>query len=100
MWAFGVSLTRLFTLKWPYAEDIFYQQLVLGVARGELRPFCVQPEEVPDVEIVELINQCLSFDPKERPTFKEIVKRLNEALERCQKKQRQARSALVMNRKH
>ena len=72
----------------------------LGVARGELRPFCVQPEEVPDVEIVELINQCLSFDPKERPTFKEIVKRLNEALERCQKKQRQARSALVMNRKH
>ena len=33
------------------------------------------------------IEECLKFEEKKRPTFKDITRRLNETLERCQKKE-------------
>jgi len=87
VWAYGVTLVRLFTLKWPYPSDIYYTQLILGIARGQLRPIQVQETDVPDPDVLNIINECLSHKPALRPTFKVIEKRLNKALIRCLKKE-------------
>ena len=84
VWAYGVTLVRLFTLKWPYPEDIRFTQLVLGIARGELRPVEVAVEDVPHEDVVGVINDCLQFEASERPTMKEVEKRLTNILASCQ----------------
>jgi serine/threonine protein kinase len=84
VWAYGVTLVRLFTLKWPYEEENVVR-LVLGVAKGELRPIEVEEEDVPDMEVLVVIKECLNFDPKQRPSFKTIERKLSAALKRCRK---------------
>jgi hypothetical protein len=54
---------------------------------GSLRPIQATLEDVPDSDVLALIGECLKFDEKKRLTFKEITRRLNEALERCQKEE-------------
>ena len=39
---------------------------------------CRVPEEVPE-EVAQLMNECLAYDPKERPSAKEIYDRLSAA---------------------
>ncbi len=46
VWAFGVTLVRLFTLKWPYPTDITVQRLIMGKARHTLFTTKVLPEDV------------------------------------------------------
>ena len=84
VWAYGLTLIRLFTLKWPYAEENV-MRLVVGIARGELRPIEVALSDVPDSDVLAVINDCLMHDPSVRPSFKGIEKRLSEALKRCRK---------------
>ena len=55
------------------------------MSNGKLRPIQVTLEDVPDSDVLAVIEGCLKFDEKKRLTFKEITGRLNEALERCQK---------------
>ena len=85
VWAYGLTLVRLFTLKWPYPENVGLADLYRGVSNGSLRPIQATFEDVPDSDVLAMIEECLKFDEKKRPTFKEITRRLNEALERCQK---------------
>ncbi|BDA50936.1 probable serine/threonine-protein kinase DDB_G0267514 at C-terminar half [Coccomyxa sp. Obi] len=60
MYSFGVVLWELATCERPQ--------------RGQLRDVRV-PEEVPE-EVAQLINECLSYDPKDRPSAKQIYDRL------------------------
>ena len=80
VWAYGVTLVRLFTLKWPYPEDIGYQQLVLGIARRQLRPIEVEEEDVPHKDVLKVIEDCLKPEAKTRPTMKEVERRLTNVL--------------------
>ena len=87
VWAYGLTLIRLFTLKLPYPARVGLTDLYRGVSNGSLRPIQATLEDVPDSDVLALIEECLKFDEKQRPTFKEITRRLNEALERCQKEE-------------
>ena len=82
VWAFGLTMVRLFTLKWPF-EEFNVTRLVLGVSRGTLKPMQVRASDVPHPDVSKLINQCLMHDPKKRPSFKEIEQRLSVALKLC-----------------
>ena len=90
VWAYGVTLTRLFTLKWPYIEKNVVN-LVLGISRGLLFPIEVLESDVPDVEVLKCINQCLEFDPQDRPSFKEIERMLGVALANCRKRSKKTK---------
>ena len=46
VWAFGVTMVRLFTLKWPYPTDITVQRLIMGKAERTLFTTKVLPEDV------------------------------------------------------
>ena len=83
VWAFGVTMCRLFSLKWPYPTTIGVNDLILEVGTGLLRPDPLPEEDVPDPDVLNVINQCLLFDPLKRPTFLEIVERLGESLNNC-----------------
>jgi serine/threonine protein kinase len=85
VWAYGLTLVRLFTLKWPYPKDIGFQQLVLGIARGQLRPIEVEEDDVPHKDVLLVIEDCLRSKAKNRPTMKEVERRLAKVLKRLQK---------------
>jgi hypothetical protein len=59
--------------------------LVLGIARGQLAPEKLDLEDVPDAEVLDVIEECLQFKAKRRPTMKEVERRLTEILNRCRK---------------
>ena len=46
VWAFGVTLVRLFTLQWPYPTDITMRRLIMGKAERTLVTTKVLPEDV------------------------------------------------------
>ena len=50
---------------------------------GQRRPIKVKRRDVPHVLVLTLINDCLQFDYKKRPSFKEIEERLKSALDAC-----------------
>ena len=54
------------------------------VGTGVLRPNPVAEEDVPDLDVLKVIDQCLLFDPLKRPTMDEVVNRLNASLDSCQ----------------
>ena len=54
-----------------------------GVASGTMRPVAVKREEVPHVDVLAIIKECLQLKPEERPTFGTIEKRLIVALKDC-----------------
>ena len=84
VWAYGVSMVRLFAVKWPYEEENVVR-LVVGIAKGELRPVPVLESDVPHPDVLTVIANCLKHDPKQRPSFKEIEKMLGVALKKCLK---------------
>ena len=93
-WAFGITLTELFTLKDPYGNEhllgestiqrkIALNKLMDGIKGKILRPIQVAPNDVPEPDVLNIINQCLDADPKKRPTFKQIERRLKKSLKKC-----------------
>ena len=77
-------MVRLFAVKWPYEEENVVR-LVVGIAKGELRPVPVLESDVPHPDVLTVIANCLKHDPKQRPSFKEIEKMLGVALKKCLK---------------
>merc|ERR1711935_105481 len=61
VWAFGVTLCRLFSLKWPYPSDIGLNDLIFAVGTGALRPNFLEEDDVPDPDVLNVVNQCLLF---------------------------------------
>ena len=47
--------------------------------------------DVPDPIVLKVINDCLQKNPKQRPTFKEIEKKLSEALKNCNEGEQESR---------
>ena len=78
-------MIRLFTLKLPYPREICtMKQLTDDGRAGVLIPIQVMKRDVPDPIVLKVINDCLQKYPKQRPTFKEIEKKLSQALKNCQ----------------
>ena len=50
-----------------------------------MRPVRVTIEDVPHVNVLAVINDCIQMQAKARPTFLEIEKRLSVALVECNK---------------
>ena len=80
VWAYGVSMVRLFGLKWPYPANIGYKELVLGVARGQLSPLTLELKDVPHEDVLRVVEDCLQAEGKNRPTMKEVERRLTKVL--------------------
>ena len=87
VWAYGVTLVRLFTLKWPYPLATGLNELVMGIARGTLMPVEVTLEEVPHEEVLHVIRACLASEASKRPTMREVERRLTEVLKRLMKEE-------------
>ncbi|KDO25043.1 serine/threonine protein kinase [Saprolegnia parasitica CBS 223.65] len=70
IYSFGVVLTELDTLKVPYEDEVHRYAIKDKVRNGQLRPHMSDtcPQWLRD-----LANQCLSFDPKDRPTAENII---------------------------
>jgi len=83
VWAYGVSMVRLFGLKWPYPANIGYKELVLGVARGQLSPLALELKDVPHEDVLRVVEDCLQAKGKNRPTMKEVERRLTKVLKSC-----------------
>ena len=88
VWAYGVTLVRLFGLKWPYPADIGYRQLVLGIARHQLVPEALDLEDVPHEGVLGVVEDCLQCIARKRPTMKEVERRLTEVLKSCQEEEK------------
>jgi len=93
VWAYGLTLVRLFTLKWPYPLETGLRDLVMGIARGALRPEEVKLEEVPHEEVLHVINACLEIDASKRPTMREVERRLTEVLKKLLKEEAACRKS-------
>ena len=85
VWAYGVTLVRLFTLKQPYNKNFHEDRIMGGIASGTMYPVKVKREDVPHEEVLRVINDCLQMKAKLRPSFKMIEERLVIALEKCTK---------------
>jgi len=85
VYAYGLILVRLFTLKLPYPKQVCtMQQLIDGGRAGVLVPIKVNKGDVPDPSVLMVINDCLQKYPDRRPTFEQIEQKLSEALKKCQ----------------
>ncbi|KDO17236.1 TKL protein kinase, partial [Saprolegnia parasitica CBS 223.65] len=70
IYSFGVVLTELDTLKVPYEDEVHRYAIPNKVRNGQLRPHMSDscPQWLRD-----LADQCLSLDPKDRPTAENII---------------------------
>ena len=71
VYAFALIVYEILTAKIPYEEDEMLQ-LIMKVANGVRPPFDVPIDE----PYQNLIERCWSQDPKDRPTFAQIVEEL------------------------
>ena len=72
VYAFGILVYEIVTNLIPY-EGLRYEQLVIYVSKGN-RPLFVNENDNDPYQ--NLIRKCWSNDPKDRPTFNEIVEEL------------------------
>jgi serine/threonine protein kinase len=80
VWAYGLTLMRLFTLNWPFPRETGLRQLVMGIAHNELRPELAEEEDVPHEDVLKLMEECVQFEASKRPTMKEVERRLTNVL--------------------
>ena len=96
IYSFGIVLWEICTLKIPFIEYLTYPEYTMdawdkngneikqfnvelikvAIIEKNLRP-TIRKERIPIEGIAELITQCFSATPKDRPTFIEIVERLS-----------------------
>jgi len=76
VYSFGIFLIELYTGAYPYSEDAYKSwnnaQLMFQIIQNNLRP---DVSSLPGT-LQQLVLDCLSEDPRLRPTFPEIVVRL------------------------
>ena len=85
VWAYGLTLMRLFTLNWPFPRETALRHLVMGIAHNELRPKLAEEEDVPHQDVLTLMEECVQFEASKRPTMKEVERRLTKVLKSLRK---------------
>jgi len=80
VWAYGLTLMRLFSLNWPFPRETALRHLVMGIAHNELRPELAEEEDVPHEDVLKLMEECVQFEAGKRPTMKEVERRLTNVL--------------------
>mmetsp|Transcript_14777 Transcript_14777/g.43378 ORF Transcript_14777/g.43378 Transcript_14777/m.43378 type:complete len:537 (-) Transcript_14777:1812-3422(-) len=69
--SFGMCLLELATLEYPYSECHGVAQIYRRVTTGN-KPQALQ--SVASLSLRELIEQCLAFDPRDRPSARQLLK--------------------------
>jgi serine/threonine protein kinase len=82
MWAFGVILWELFSLKIPYADAPDDDEIRSSLRSGEREEI---PEDCP-ADLARLIKRCWSEKPEERPSAMDAVAELEKTLEPMQQR--------------
>lgn len=67
IWALGVTIYFLATGKYPFYSPV-PDELIAQIDNGKY-----QTDNIEDPKLVELISCCLSFNPQNRPTVKELL---------------------------
>jgi len=80
VYSFGIILWEILTRDVPYAHHNDYATFFRAVCVDEERP-PIPPNTLPS--LTHLISSCWAFEPKSRPTFEEIIFRLNVVLVDC-----------------
>ena len=70
--SFGIVLWEIWTRDFPFRQYRFGHAVATAVERGERPPV---PNNCP-ADYVDLMKACWDRNPRNRPTFKEIVSRL------------------------
>ena len=68
VWSFGVTLYKMVTGEFPIVANS-YPQIV-----AQLKSGIKYPENLFFPDILKVVKSCLVLDPKERPTFEELLK--------------------------
>jgi len=73
-WSFGVTLWEILTRKEPY-ETLDNVQAASQVMHNGLKP---RPPENCPPNIAKLMDSCFEVDPKQRPSFTQIIEMLDD----------------------
>lgn len=78
VWSFGVVIYEILTRQTPY-EGYNLMEVATGIMSGKtsLVPVLKEPQRKYPTVLVELAEQCLQRDPKQRPEFDQILSRLS-----------------------
>ena len=68
IWSLGVLLYEMMTFKMPFNANSL-ASLIIKITRGNYSP----PPVIYTKDLRELVSKCLTLDPKNRPTIKEIL---------------------------
>jgi serine/threonine protein kinase len=78
IWSFGVVLWELLMRERPYSDaDVPVFLMVVNIGNGSLRLPEV-PLESATPGLLQLVEECLAFEPEQRPSFLEILGRLEQ----------------------
>ncbi|KAJ3341470.1 hypothetical protein HDU93_004871 [Gonapodya sp. JEL0774] len=82
VYAFGVTVFRIWTGRIPYSEDEFNGLPLDSIAdrRRKLRPLILESDIMPE-SLEQLVEECWDHFPAKRPVFGDILKRLKEIRE-------------------
>ena len=80
VWAYGVTLVRLFSLDHPFDGNPSMRDLMLYVSTDKLRPKQLLARDLPHPGLKEVLEGCLEYRAQERWTFAQIELRLSKIL--------------------
>lgn len=90
VWSWGATMVEVLTCKYPYQEKLLTPiQIATEVMKHKMRPGLPESQGMPALR--NLLDRCCDFDPKQRPTFSDIVTEMDAIIEQ-QMKEEEAQS--------
>jgi serine/threonine protein kinase len=80
VFSYGAVLIEMLTGKSAYTEDVDYLYFADKVLSKEISPIIPEVSEECPEEIVDMIKNCVEWDPHLRPSFSDIVFTLKKIL--------------------
>ncbi|KAJ3337772.1 hypothetical protein HDU93_000500 [Gonapodya sp. JEL0774] len=79
VYAFGVTVFRIWTQRVPYSESEFNGLPLSSIvdSRQQLRPLILESDNMPEA-LEQLVEECWDHFPAKRPVFGDILRRLKE----------------------
>jgi len=78
VYSFGMVLFEMWVRQPPFHDLPPYQVIVSIVQKGA-KPEIPASKDVP-LSVIDLMNECLSYNPKDRPTIQQVIKSLTETV--------------------